>query len=155
MCLAPPRRRAPPLPPPSRTNWTRLVPPSVLTGHVSSLPPQVAACARAEGALTAVAEAGTRLAGEPGRRDGAAPSVLAALEAAQEAEMAALVEALRGGEGAPLGALGRRKLCAAARLGVEPPPFPPPPPSPAPRTKWTRRVPHPVLIGHAASLTPY
>ena len=24
-----------PLPPPSRTNWTRLVPPSVLTGHVS------------------------------------------------------------------------------------------------------------------------
>ena len=29
---------------------------------------------------------------------------------------------------------------------------PPPPPS---RTKLTRRVPHPVLIGHAASLTPY
>jgi len=28
-----------------------------------------------------------------------------------------------------------------------------PPPLP-PRTKWTRRVPHPVLIGHAASLTP-
>jgi hypothetical protein len=28
----------------------------------------------------------------------------------------------------------------------------PPPPSP-PRTKWTRRVPHPVLIGHAASLS--
>ena len=27
----------PPLPPLSRTNWTRLVPPSVLTGHVSSL----------------------------------------------------------------------------------------------------------------------
>jgi len=23
------------------------------------------------------------------------------------------------------------------------------------RTKWTRRVPHPVLIGHAASLSPY
>jgi len=31
----------------------------------------------------------------------------------------------------------------------------PSPPSPPPRTKWTRRVPHPVLIGHAASLTPY
>jgi hypothetical protein len=30
----------------------------------------------------------------------------------------------------------------------------PPPPTP-PRTKWTRRVPHSVLIGHAASLTPY
>ena len=29
------------------------------------------------------------------------------------------------------------------------------PRSPPPRTKWTRRVPHPVLIGHAASLTPY
>jgi hypothetical protein len=28
-------------------------------------------------------------------------------------------------------------------------------PPPAPRTKLTRRVPHPVLIGHAASLTPY
>ena len=31
----------------------------------------------------------------------------------------------------------------------------PPPPLPPLRTKWTRRVPHPVLIGHAASLTPY
>jgi len=30
-----------------------------------------------------------------------------------------------------------------------------PSPPPSPRTKWTRRVPHPVLIGHAASLTPY
>ena len=28
-----------------------------------------------------------------------------------------------------------------------------PPATPPPRTKWTRRVPHPVLIGHAASLT--
>ena len=27
----------------------------------------------------------------------------------------------------------------------------PPPPPLHPRTKWTRRVPHPVLIGHAAS----
>ena len=34
------------------------------------------------------------------------------------------------------------------------PPRPPPPPPP-PRTKWTRRVPRPVLIGHAASLTLY
>ena len=31
----------------------------------------------------------------------------------------------------------------------------PPPPPPPPRTNRTRRVPHPVLIGHAASLTPY
>jgi hypothetical protein len=29
------------------------------------------------------------------------------------------------------------------------------PPPPSPRTKWARRVPHPVPIGHAASLTPY
>ena len=29
------------------------------------------------------------------------------------------------------------------------------PPTPPSRTKWTRRVPHPVLIGHAVSLTPY
>ena len=28
---------------------------------------------------------------------------------------------------------------------------PPPPPPPPPRTKWTCRVPHAVLIGHAAS----
>jgi hypothetical protein len=28
-------------------------------------------------------------------------------------------------------------------------------PTPPARTKWTRRVPHTVLIGHAASLTPY
>ena len=28
-------------------------------------------------------------------------------------------------------------------------------PPPPPRTKWTRRVPHPVLIGHVASLSPY
>jgi len=34
---------------------------------------------------------------------------------------------------------------------------PPTPPTPRPsaRTNWTRPVPHPVLIGHAASLTPY
>ena len=32
--------------------------------------------------------------------------------------------------------------------GVATPPSPPPP-----RNMWTRRVPHPVLIGHAASLT--
>ena len=36
----PPFPQRPPPPPPSlRTNWTRLVPPSVLTGHVLSLPP--------------------------------------------------------------------------------------------------------------------
>jgi sugar phosphate isomerase/epimerase len=39
--------------------------------------------------------------------------------------------------------------CAwAERLGAKELVVPPPP-----RTKWTRRVPHPVLIGHAASLS--
>ena len=47
-------------------------------------------------------------------------------------------------------ALARHRALEAALAAQAPPP--PPPPS---RTKWTRRVPHPVLIGHAASLTPY
>ena len=37
----------------------------------------------------------------------------------------------------------------ALGFGTEPRTRPPPPS----RTKWTRRVPHPVLIGHAASLS--
>jgi hypothetical protein len=40
---------------------------------------------------------------------------------------------------------------AARSPGLVDGPLPPPPL----RTKWTRRVPHPALIGHAASLTPY
>jgi len=40
---------------------------------------------------------------------------------------------------------------APGALGVDAPAVLSPPP---PRTKWTRRVPHPVLIGHAASLPP-
>ena len=44
-----------------------------------------------------------------------------------------------------------RIACAG---GVEPVLAAMRPPTP-PRTKWTRRVPHPVPIGHAASLTPY
>jgi len=36
--------------PPSHTNWTRLVPPPVLTGHVSSLPPVPARAVRPGGA---------------------------------------------------------------------------------------------------------
>jgi len=63
-----------------------------------------------------------------------------------------------------------RPSCAGCAVAVQPaePAEPPhirrrhpaefdgaPPPPSLPRTKWTRRVPHPVLIGHAASLTPY
>jgi len=59
--------------------------------------------------------------------------------------------ALRGGA-APDGLAARRPLGRhfdrAPRAGLLPPPLPL-------RTKWTHRVPHPVLIGHAASLTSY
>jgi len=56
-----------------------------------------------------------------------------------------------GGERAPppgrsprrAGQAARGRTCRDARRRVTPPP----------RTKWTRRVPHPVLIGHAASRT--
>jgi len=54
-----------------------------------------------------------------------------------------------GGVRAPGRAAGGRW---AARTPLQDTAPPPPPPLP-PRTKWTRRVPHPVLIGHAASLT--
>ena len=54
-------------------------------------------------------------------------------------------------------ASGTTGLCPGVTVRIEPPrgrqwirTCRPPPPS---RTKWTRRVPHPVLIGHAASLT--
>ena len=43
-------------------------------------------------------------------------------------------------------------LMAMWKAPVEDGALPAPPPLPPPRTKWTRRVPHPVLIGHAASL---
>ena len=46
----------------------------------------------------------------------------------------------------PWGGPATRSWCVASR-------WRPPPPPPPPRTKWTRRVPHPVLIGHAASLS--
>jgi hypothetical protein len=52
-----------------------------------------------------------------------------------------------------------RRVQAHPQVAVVPAPplsdaeAPPPPPTPS-RTKWTRRVPHPVLIGHAASLRP-
>ena len=43
-----PRTRTPQTPPPSRTDWTRLVPPPVLTGHASSLLPYSGHGARRE-----------------------------------------------------------------------------------------------------------
>ena len=88
MCAA---RAAPPPPPPSRTKWTRLVHPSVLTGH---------------GARWQAGFAPARAGNWRWSQD---------LTAEEEEE--------------------------------EPPPSPP-------RTKWTRRVPHPILTGHFSSLAP-
>ena len=45
-------------------------------------------------------------------------------------------------------------LTAVLGTLISAPTRPPPHPTPS-RTNRTRRVPHPVLIGHAASVTPY
>ena len=50
---------------------------------------------------------------------------------------------------------GGAKAVSAKWGAVETPGAPPPPPPPSLRTNRTRRVLHPVLIGHAVSLTPY
>ena len=77
--------------------------------------------------------------------DGAAESsAQGAVWAEAEAEAEAEADADSGGGGVRGAAERALELMQA---------LPPPPPSS--RTKWTRRVPHPVLIGHAASLTPY
>jgi len=62
-----------------------------------------------------------------------------------------------GGDAGPAGAGVGRAAALANRWGgrFQVPPGGAPLPPPPPRTKWTRRVPHPVLIGHAASRTPY
>jgi hypothetical protein len=56
----------------------------------------------------------------------------------------------RGAPAAELRAPGERQLALELHLACAGKPPPPPP-----RTKWTRRVPQPVLIGHAAPLAPY
>ena len=57
-----------------------------------------------------------------------------------------------GGGVPPPAPIPRRRSNSSSRWR---PGAPPPPPSPPPRTKWTRRVPHPVPTGHVSSLTPY
>jgi hypothetical protein len=100
-------RARPALPPPSRTDWTRLVPPSVLTGHVSPRPAP----------SLGVKRDATRWSGPDPPRPLPRDTLT---------------------RDTPGGILGHGAQ-------VRPPPLP--------RTKWTRRVPHPVLIGHAASLS--
>jgi len=73
--------------------------------------------------------------------------------ATDEERLSRLAMWLLGGGAPPVGAvcaLAAGQDGAAWLRRVLRPPAPPPS-----RTKWTRRVPRPVLIGHAASLTPY
>jgi hypothetical protein len=157
-------RRPPPVVRPSRTNWTRLVPPSVLIGHVAYLltaAPRRAALHPASAVVSDVRRADV---GEKGR--GGCERMLPAAPALrlrpkprnlprspQRAGRAplprrALTRAARA-QGAAAGARGRVGVGAVpGRRGRQPT-------SPPPRTNRTRRGPHPVLIGHAASLTPY
>jgi hypothetical protein len=149
--LAPATPTGAPAAPPSRTDWTRLVPPPVLTGCVSSLPaaPQVLQCCGDEVAsawplvlamLKSVAQASPRATIRP-----TAPTTVASAQSprptasrsppggAYPLNRAASCAGLGGARGAPHEGLHVR----AAR--------PPPPPS---RTKWTRLVHPSVLTGH-------
>ena len=152
--LAPATPTGAPAAPPSRTNWTRLVPPPVLTGCVSSLPaaPQVLQCCGDEVAsawplvlamLKSVAQASPRATIRP-----TAPTTVASAQSPRPAasrsppggayplNRAASCAGLGGARGAPHEGLHVR----AAR----PPPPPPPPPykvdtsRPSLRTNWTR-----------------
>jgi hypothetical protein len=123
---------APP-PPPPRTKWTRRIPHPVLIGHAASLSQVFADTTDAvqRGGCTGGRKATDVRIESPGR------AVWVGRGRAEQAR-----GALFGPD--PSGVA----VTMTARRFVAPPPFPP-------RTKWTRRVPHPVLIGHAASLTPY
>ena len=67
-------------------------------------------------------------------------------------ELGADPDAAADGGDTPLHCAAARGNYAMARRLIQA--APPPPPFPS-RTNRTRRVPHPVLIGHAASHTPY
>jgi hypothetical protein len=94
--------------------------------------------------------AGAGVAAAVAPRDaGAVLAACLAPHACAEAVAGAWADAARGALlDALLGACAREPGAAADALAT----LEVPPPS---RTKWTRRVPHPVLTGHAASLTPY
>ena len=187
-------------PPPSRTDWTRLVPPPVLIGRVGrgggaprlhpalswGCGPSVALAApgqRARPRRAAAARHPARAAVVNGQwsNSGQTPQPARAVQrgagcAARGAPSGRGASALRspacktvepfsaGAAGATAAAPNSRRNAAAgtasepaqrrrgrgARAPTSSSVFAPPP-----RTKWTRRVPHTVLSGHAASLTPY
>ena len=143
-------RPPPPPPPPSRTDWTRLVPPPVLTGHVSS---QVRLL-RLQNARTTGELSAAKLDARTARAQLAAFKSAPRVPCTPAARLLARALARR-----PRAADGRvtaRGRGAQARGGGDAgggaerawrgvAGSPPPPP----RTNRTRRVPHPVLIGHA------
>jgi len=135
----------------------RLTPPPpspVLTGHVSSSPPRTKRTRQTHASPRDWAPAGT---GEltPDRCQGVALGAF--FDGYITTQIAGGVLARRIGGTAVLGGgMLLASLCTALTpvvawtfplLVVRAPP--------PPRTNRTRRVPHPVLIGHAASLTPY
>jgi hypothetical protein len=171
--LGPPPRL--PLP---RTNRTSLVPPPVLSGHAASLTGSAARRAGAMRSGCSTSAVPRRSCLETGRR--AAPPALPPHPAfsrwiltdppqsAHRMDPAAesppcrlsLSTSLGTQRAAPMAPAARCRGTHGATWSCSPrgtyrqaPPTSPPPPSS--RTNRTRRVPHPVLIGHAASLTPY
>jgi hypothetical protein len=126
-----------PPPPPSRTDWTRLVPPPVLTGHASTSKPK---------GQTTRAPAGewTRLQQPPVLLHRPRRHALPRARAPRSRVALGAIFVVVGGRCE----VDKSLDCVPIRreLRVRPAPRPPP------RTKWTRRVPHPVLIGHVASL---
>ena len=134
------RARISPPPPPSRTKWTRRVPHPVLIGHAASLTPYNPGAHFSPAPYSPDAHlspAPRRPGARGGRREGT-------LASRRMAEAGMVWWPWEGEEG-------RGRVMCVWCGGVEEVALPPPPS----RTKWTRRVPHPVLIGHAASLAPY
>jgi hypothetical protein len=129
-----------------RTNWTRLVP----FPHRRSHP---ATCARARARAQPAGPPARRWAPRLGLRRNRHPASFHKLTINEDKVVhpvggRALRHPRLSARGAARAHVGR----PARRPGRAPAGRPPPPPF---RTKWTRRVPHPVLIGHAASLTPH
>ena len=123
-----------PPPPPSRATWIRLVPPSVLTGHVSYLLPYSARAAR---------QAGSRA---PQRVPRLAPAPPPGAERRPPTHR----------RSSPCATAARwrsrraRSCPSACTASSSSRPTWSPPPSPLPCTNWTRLVPPSVLTGHVS-----
>jgi len=163
-------------PPPSRTKWTRRVPHPVLIGHAASLSrlSRLVPSVPAEFARFGTAVASLELApasrstqeeyawheiavGAPGETLSNDPPFPRQSQSGQTHERAGAVYIFAqtpAYASSPLAAAvtaGDATMTvesAADLMGISTT-------VPPPRTKWAGRVPHPVLSGHAASLTPY